>query len=176
MFGALARHTLPAALQIDPDQLVIVSVMPCTAKKYEAKLLKYHTAGRPDVDHVLTTQELARMIEEAGWQFQQLEPQSLDMPLGFKTGAGVIFGASGGVTEAVLRFAVEKVTGVRLTRIDFEEVRGEQSVREATITAGDTTLKPLFRGWPNPKCVCPTHGGSPSSGLTALSRPALTVS
>jgi NADH-quinone oxidoreductase subunit G len=141
MFGALARVTLPETLGIDPENLVIVSVMPCTAKKYEAKLPKFQTGGRPDVDHVLTTQELAVMIEEAGLQFRQLEPQSMDMPLGFKTGAGVIFGASGGVTEAVLRFAVEKVTGVRLSRIDFDEVRGEGSVREATISAGNTTLK-----------------------------------
>ena len=88
--------------------------MPCTAKKYEAKLPKFRTDGRPDVDHVLTTQELARMIDEAGLRFDDLEPQSLDMPLGFKTGAGVIFGATGGVTEAVLRYAVEKLKGVRL--------------------------------------------------------------
>jgi NADH-quinone oxidoreductase subunit G len=141
MFGALARTTLPETLNVEPENLVIVSVMPCTAKKYEAKLPKFQTNGQPDVDHVLTTQELALMIEDAGLQFRQLAPESLDMPLGFKTGAGVIFGASGGVTEAVLRFAVEKVTGVRLTRVDFEEVRGERNVRKATITAGDTTLK-----------------------------------
>lgn len=141
MFGALARTTLPELLDVQPEDLVIVSVMPCTAKKYEAKLPKFQTNGQPDVDHVLTTQELALMIEDAGLQFRQLAPESLDMPLGFKTGAGVIFGASGGVTEAVLRFAVEKVTGVRLTRVDFEEVRGERNVRKATITAGDTTLK-----------------------------------
>ena len=93
---------------------MIVSIMPCTAKKFEAKLSKFTTDGRPEVDHVLTTQELAHMIEEAGIRFEDLEPQSLDMPLGFKTGAGVIFGASGGVTEAVLRYAVEKLRGVTL--------------------------------------------------------------
>ena len=77
-----------------------------------------------DVDYVLTTQELARMIEEMGLQFDSLEPASLDMPLGFKTGAGVIFGASGGVTEAVLRYASEKITGAKLDNVEFPDVRG----------------------------------------------------
>jgi NADH-quinone oxidoreductase subunit G len=141
MFGSLARKMLPAQLGIEPENLVIVSIMPCTAKKFEAKLPKFARGGKPEVNHVLTTQELAQMIVEAGIQFPQLEPQSLDLPLGFKTGAGVIFGASGGVTEAVLRYAVEKLKGVRLDAVDFQEVRGEQCRREASITVGDTTLK-----------------------------------
>jgi NADH-quinone oxidoreductase subunit G len=87
--------------------------MPCTAKKFEAKRPEFATDNVPDVDHVLTTQELARMIEEAGFRFTELEPESYDMPLGFKTGAGVIFGNSGGVSEAVLRYAAEKITGNR---------------------------------------------------------------
>ena len=105
----VARKILPERMNVAAEDVVIVSIMPCTAKKFEARLPKFATNGRPDVDFVLTTQELARMIEEAGLRFDQIEPQSLDMPLGFKTGAGVIFGASGGVTEAVLRYAVEKL-------------------------------------------------------------------
>ena len=97
--------------------------------------------GRPDVDHVLTTQELARMIEEAGLKFNDLEPQSLDMPLGFKTGAGVIFGTTGGVTEAVLRYAVEKIQGVRLDAVDFHEVRGEEGLREAVLSVNGMEVR-----------------------------------
>ncbi len=141
MFGAVARRTLPAHLHVAPENLVVVSIMPCTAKKYEAKLPKFATDGRPDVDHVLTTQELARMIKEAGLRFEHLEPQSLDMPMGFKTGAGVIFGTTGGVTEAVLRCAVEKVQGVKLDRVEFEEVRGQKGRREATVSVADTQLR-----------------------------------
>jgi NADH-quinone oxidoreductase subunit G len=141
MFGSLAREMLPAQLGVKPEDLVIVSIMPCTAKKYEAKLPKFARQGQPEVNHVLTTQELAHMIEEAGLRFTELDPQSLDMPLGFKTGAGVIFGASGGVTEAVLRYAVEKLKGVKLDSVDFHEVRGEQCLREATISVGETSLK-----------------------------------
>jgi NADH-quinone oxidoreductase subunit G len=141
MFGSLAKRILPERLGVAPENLVVVSIMPCTAKKYEAKLTKFRTDGRPDVDHVLTTQELAHMIEEAGLRFNDLEPQSLDMPLGFKTGAGVIFGATGGVTEAVLRYAVEKLQGVRLDDFEFREVRGEDGLREAEITVGDTVLR-----------------------------------
>ncbi len=141
MFGSLAKKILPERLGIAAEDLVVVSIMPCTAKKYEAKLPKFTSNGRPEVDHVLTTQELARMIEEAGLRFPELEPQSLDMPLGFKTGAGVIFGTTGGVTEAVLRYAVEKLQGVALDSADFLEVRGEEGVREASISAGGVELK-----------------------------------
>jgi len=141
MFGSLAKQILPERLGVAAEELVIVSIMPCTAKKYEAKLAKFRSNGRPDVDHVLTTQELAHMIEEAGLRFNELEPQSLDMPLGFKTGAGVIFGATGGVTEAVLRYAVEKLQGVRLDAFEFREVRGEAGLREAELTVGGTVLR-----------------------------------
>jgi NADH-quinone oxidoreductase subunit G len=141
MFGSLGKEILPKALECERKDLVVVSIMPCTAKKFEAKMPKFTKDGQPEVDHVLTTQELAHMIEEAGIRFSDLEPQSLDMPLGFKTGAGVIFGASGGVTEAVLRYAVEKLRGVTLTAVDFKEVRGTDSIREVTISVGDITLK-----------------------------------
>lgn len=141
MFGSVARKMLPKQLDVEPENLVVVSIMPCTAKKYEAKLEKFEESGRPDVDHVLTTQELARMIKEAGLRFETLEPQSLDIPMGFKTGAGVIFGATGGVTEAVLRCAVEKAQGVKLDCVEFEEVRGQKGRREATVSVGNTELR-----------------------------------
>lgn len=141
MFGSLARELLPKKLGVDPKQLVVVSVMPCTAKKFEAQLPRFQTDGVRDVDYVLTTQELARMIEEAGIRFHQLRPESLDMPFGFKTGAGVIFGNSGGVTEAVLRYAVEKLTGVTLDSVDFDAVRGEEGLREATLEVAGRTLR-----------------------------------
>ena len=137
MFGSLARKILPGLYDVAPEDLVVVSIMPCTAKKTEAKLEKFDN----DVDFVLTTQELGRMIEQGGVQFHQLEPESMDLPMGFKTGAGVIFGASGGVSEAVLRYAAEKVTGVKLQAVDFEAVRGEGGLREARVKLGQTELK-----------------------------------
>ncbi|MFP4053076.1 MAG: [FeFe] hydrogenase, group A [Phycisphaerae bacterium] len=141
MFGAVARRTLPERLGVAPEDLVVVSVMPCTAKKAEAKRPEFAREGRPDVDHVLTTQELGRMIEQAGLNFQDLAPESLDMPMGFKTGAGVIFGVTGGVTEAVLRYAVEKVGGVKLDNVHFRQVRGDLPLREAEVTVAGITVK-----------------------------------
>ncbi len=141
MFGSLAREILPGMLKIEPEQLTIVSIMPCSAKKYEARREEFKRDNRQDVDYVLTTQELAEMIESAGIDFTQLEPESLDMPMGFKTGAGVIFGTSGGVSEAVLRYAVEQVNQVKLDACDFREVRGEENMREARIMLGGKELR-----------------------------------
>ena len=141
MLGALARESLPAKLGVAPENLVVVSIMPCTAKKYEAKRPEFARGGRPEVDHVLTTQELARMISEAGLRFHKLAPESFDMPLGFKTGAGIIFGSSGGVSEAVLRYAAEAITGRKSANPDFRVVRGEDGIRLATVTLGDTVLR-----------------------------------
>ena len=141
MFGSLAKDVLPKELGVDRKKLVVVSIMPCTAKKFEAKRPEFYTDGVPDVDHVITTQELARMIEEKGLDFDHLRPESLDMPFGFKTGAGVIFGVTGGVTEAALRYAVEKLNGETLDNVEFEEVRGLDGIREATLTAGGVTVK-----------------------------------
>jgi NADH-quinone oxidoreductase subunit G len=141
MFGALAKEVLPEQLGVAREDVVVVSIMPCTAKKFEARRPEFAADGQPEVDYVLTTQELAHMIEEAGLKFSRLQPESLDLPLGFKTGAGVIFGVSGGVTEAVLRLAVEKLGGVKLDRVDFHEVRGTEGLREASLTVGDKTVK-----------------------------------
>lgn len=140
MFGSIAREVLPEHLGVDNSKISIVAIMPCTAKKFEARRDEFIHDGIAEVDNVLTTQELARMIEEMGLAFNSLEPESLDMPLGFKTGAGVIFGTSGGVTEAVLRYAAEKATGVKLDSVEFADVRGLDGMREATIKLGDATL------------------------------------
>lgn len=141
MFGSVARGVLREQLPLEGKKLVVVSVMPCTAKKYEAKLGKFTTDGQPDVDHVITTVELALMIRQAGLGLASLEPESFDMPFGFKTGAGVIFGASGGVTEAVLRCAVEKLRGKPLDSVDFHEVRGAGGVREAVVEVNGMELR-----------------------------------
>jgi NADH-quinone oxidoreductase subunit G len=141
MLGALAKELLPAELGVKQADLVMVAIMPCTAKKFEAKRPEFTREGIADVDHVLTTQELARMIEEAGLRFTKLPPESFDMPMGFKTGAGVIFGNSGGVSEAVLRYASEKVTGKKLTNPDFHAVRGEDGLRIVEVPVEGITLK-----------------------------------
>lgn len=141
MFGAVARECLPKALGVDNKDLYIVSIMPCTAKKFEAQRDEFQTNGHRDVDAVITTQELGLMIREAGIQFNDLQPESLDMPLGFKTGAGVIFGSTGGVSEAVLRYASEKLTGKKIDKADFYEVRGLDGMRVLETHIGDTKLK-----------------------------------
>ncbi len=141
MFGAVARECLPQALGVDNKDLYIVSIMPCTAKKFEAQRPEFKTGDHADVDAVLTTQELGRMIKEAGIQFNSLSPESLDMPLGFKTGAGVIFGSTGGVSEAVLRYASEKLTGQKLHNTDFHEVRGLEGMRVLETSIGGIKLK-----------------------------------
>jgi NADH-quinone oxidoreductase subunit G len=141
MFGSLVKRVLPEKLGVPREKLKVVSIMPCTAKKYEAGLEKFRVNGDPDVDFVLTTVELARMISAAGIRFADLPPASFDMPFGFTTGAGVLFGGSGGVTEAVLRFAAEKATGKPLANVDFVEVRGESGIRSATVPLGDSAIK-----------------------------------
>jgi NADH-quinone oxidoreductase subunit G len=154
MFGSLVKEMLPEKEGIARKDLVIVSIMPCTAKKFEARRPEFAVDGSPDVDFVLTTQELARMIDGAGLRFNALEPESLDMPFGFGTGAGVIFGASGGVTEAVLRFAAEKITGKPLATVDFHEVRGESGLREAVLEVGGKTLRlAVVHGLANARAV-----------------------
>jgi len=154
MFGALLKDRLPQSLGIPREKLRVVSVMPCTAKKYEARRGEFAKDGQPDVDQVLTTQELARMVKAAGILFHELEPESFDMPFGLASGAGVLFANSGGVTEAALRFAVEKITGEPLPRVDFHEVRGEAGLREATIRAGGLELRvAIVHGLGNAKAL-----------------------
>ncbi len=141
MFGAMAKSELAEKLNINPQDMTVISLMPCTAKKYEADRGEFENNGVKDVDFVMTTQEIGKMIKESGIVFDNLRAESMDLPFGFATGGGVIFGNSGGVSEAVLRYASEKLTGNELELIDYNQVRGEEGIREATITLGDTTLK-----------------------------------
>ncbi len=159
MFGSLIKAMLPEQKQPDATgiarkDLKVVAIMPCTAKKFEAQRPELGVNGDPDVDHVLTTQELAHMIQSAGLIFNSLQPESFDMPFGFYTGAGVIFGNSGGVMEAVLRYAAEKMSGGKLERVEFAEVRGDSGLREAKITVDGTELKlAIVHGLRNAKVV-----------------------
>lgn len=141
MFGSLAKDVLPEVMGVEAKDIVVVSIMPCTAKKHESDQDKFVKDGLQDVDYVLTTQELARMIDEAGLNFAKLQPESLDLPLGFKTGAGVIFGATGGVSEAVLRYVTEKVGGKKLDAFEFHAVRGQEGIREASVKLGDKEVR-----------------------------------
>lgn len=144
MFSSLARKVLPNELNVDKKDLVIVSLMPCTAKKFEAKLDKFKVDGQPDTDHVITTQELGAMIQEAGINFNALAPEAFDAPFGFKTGAGVIFGNSGGVMEAVLRYVARDLNPDKNhsnEKVEYQDVRGEKGVREAALNIGGVDVK-----------------------------------
>ncbi|MBL1211735.1 MAG: 2Fe-2S iron-sulfur cluster binding domain-containing protein [Ignavibacteriae bacterium] len=140
MFGSVAKEVLPENLNEKRENIVVVSIMPCTAKKVEARKEKFKTNNQPDVDYVLTTQELIAMIKESGIKFEELTPDSLDLPLGFKTGAGVLFGNSGGVSEAVLRYAAEKLSGEKCSEYEFVQVRGENGIRETQININGEVL------------------------------------
>lgn len=141
MFGAVVKTYYAAKAGIEPKNIVSVSVMPCTAKKAEAARPELCDSGFRDVDIVITTRELGRMIREAGIDFAALPEEQYDSPLGEGTGAAVIFGTTGGVMEAALRTVVEVVTKKQLPKIEFSEVRGLESVREATIPVGDLKVK-----------------------------------
>ena len=132
MFGAIAKSYYAEKAGIDPKDIVSVSVMPCTAKKFEIGRPDEDANGVPDVDYSMTTRELARLIRKCGLKFQNLPDEDFDAPLGLSTGAGTIFGATGGVMEAALRTAVETLTGEELKSVDFTEVRGTKGIKEAT--------------------------------------------
>ena len=141
MFGAMAKRYYAKQLGIEPEDLYVVSVMPCTAKKFEAKRPEFAHDGVPDIDAVITTTELGQMIRQAGVMFDELAPDAMDMPFGFVSGAAVIFGASGGVAEAALRLAVEEISGQTLQSTEFKEVRGLEGVKEATYKVGDLEVR-----------------------------------
>ena len=141
MFGALVKTYYAEKSGIDPKNIVSVSLMPCTAKKAEAARPEMRSSGYRDVDYVLTTRELGRMITEAGIDFKGLPEEKYDDPMGISTGAGVIFGATGGVMEAALRTVAELLTGKELKCIDFKSVRGLAGLKEATVTIGDLKVK-----------------------------------
>jgi len=131
MFGAITKTYYAEKMGIDPSKIFMVSVMPCTAKKFEIGREDQNAAGVPDVDLSITTRELARMIERVGINFLSLPEEDFDDPLGRSTGAAVIFGATGGVMEAALRTAVETLTGEQLASLDFKEVRGTKGIKDA---------------------------------------------
>jgi len=135
MFGALAKTFYASKMKLDPSKIVSVSIMPCTAKKYEADRPEMRSSGYKDIDFVLTTRELAVMIKQAGIDFKNLESSHYDSIMGDSTGAAVIFGATGGVMEAALRTAYEIVTGkeVPFANLNITPVRGMEGVKEATI-------------------------------------------
>lgn len=141
MFGALAKTYYPEKAGLDPGKIVTVSIMPCTAKKFEAERPEMQSSGYQDVDIVLTVREFARMIKEAGIDFINLADGEYDAPMGISTGAGVIFGATGGVMEAALRTAYEVVTEESLDKLDFTEVRGLEGIKEASVNLNGTVLK-----------------------------------
>ena len=118
---------------MDRKDLVVVSVMPCLAKKYECQRDEFKVDGNPDVDYSISTRELASLIKSANIDFLSLPDEDFDAPLGESTGAAVIFGATGGVIEAAVRTAYELYTGKKLDRIDFNELRGLEGIRHATI-------------------------------------------
>jgi iron-only hydrogenase group A len=136
MFGALAKTYYAEFAGIDPKDIFVVSIMPCTAKKFEASRPEMRSSGYQDVDVVLTARELGRMIRQAGIDFVNLPDEPFDAPMGQYTGAGTIFGATGGVMEAALRTVYAVVTGKNLPSLDITPVRGLEGVKEATVEVG----------------------------------------
>ena len=142
MYGAILKSYYAEKAGIDPKDIFVVSVMPCTAKKFEAQRPELSGTGYPDVDAVLTTRELAKMIKEAGLKFNELEDAVFDSPFGDEaTGAGVIVGATGGVMEAALRTVADVLTGKSLDKLDYTEVRGTEGIKEATVKIADMDVK-----------------------------------
>ncbi|BET69404.1 NADH-dependent [FeFe] hydrogenase, group A6 [Opitutales bacterium ASA1] len=142
MLGVLAKTWYAQKAGIDPARLVVVSIMPCTAKKYElSRTDEMFASGHKDVDICLTTRELARMLEQSGIDFLALEDGTADSILGEYSGAGTIFGATGGVMEAALRTAAHYAGGERLGKVEFESVRGLEGVKRATIDVKDASVR-----------------------------------
>lgn len=155
MFGAIAKTYYAQKMNIDPRKIKIISVMPCTAKKFEALRPEINSAFSfwkdklalskkeyfPDVDYVLTTRELIRMIKEAGIDYANLADEGFDDPLGVSTGAATIFGASGGVMEAALRSAYFYLTGTELKDIELNAVRGLSGIKEASLEIAGKKIK-----------------------------------
>ncbi len=141
MFGAIIKTYYAKKENIDPKKIYVVSVMPCIAKKFERQREEMKEGELFDVDNVITTRELARMIKQANIEFNKLEDSKFDNPMGEATGAGAIFGVTGGVMEAALRTAQDTLTGESLPQIDFEEVRGTQNIKRATIEIDGKEIK-----------------------------------
>jgi len=141
MFGAIAKTYYADKVGIPREKMFVVSVMPCTAKKFEAQRSEMNDSGWQDVDIVLTTRELARMIHQSGMDFANLPDEDFDDPLGESTGAATIFGATGGVMEAALRTAYEVVTGKALENLEIKDVRGWDGIKEAQVPVNGLTVR-----------------------------------
>lgn len=150
MFGAVAKTYVAEKLGVNPKDMVSVSVMPCTAKKYECDRPEMIASGYQDVDYVITTRELADMIKEKGIDFNSLPNEDADRLVGASTGAATIFGVTGGVMEAALRTAYELLSGQSLGKVEFKAVRGQQPVREATV---EIPIKDLGTTLPVKVCI-----------------------
>ena len=141
MFGAVIKTFFAEKEKIDPKDICSVSVMPCTAKKFECRRKEFHDSGFQDVDISITVVELAKMIRTAGIHFEDLEDQEFDAPFGLGSGAGQIFGSTGGVMEAALRTVYEVLTGKTLERLEFTQVRGLEGIREASLTISGQEIR-----------------------------------
>lgn len=141
MFGAIAKNYWAELMDIPREKLIVVSIMPCLAKKYECSRPEFSENGDPDVNYSLSTRELAKLIKRANINFRHLPDSDFDSPMGESTGAGVIFGATGGVMEAVLRTVYEIYTGDKLENVNFEAVRGMEGIKKATIKMSKLDLK-----------------------------------
>ena len=141
MFGAILKTYYAEKMGIDPKKMFVVSVMPCVAKKFESGRPEMEAAGLRDVDAVISTRELAKMIKESGILFNKLPDEKFDRPFEEASGAGVIFGATGGVMEAALRTVVEVLEGKSLDKLDFDAVRGTEGIKEATLTVAGLDVK-----------------------------------
>jgi NADP-reducing hydrogenase subunit HndD len=133
MFGPIAKNYLAKQMGIKREDMIVVSIMPCLAKKYECQRDEFKVDGDPDVNYSISTRELANLIKQANMDFKSLEDEDFDNPLGESTGAGVIFGTTGGVIEAAARTAYEVYTGKTLEKVDFEALRGMDGIRSATV-------------------------------------------
>jgi len=141
MFGAVIKTYFAEKNGIAPEDIFVVSCIPCTAKKFEIGRDGQSAAGVPDVDAAITTRELARMIKSAGINFRELPDEEFDEPFGIGSGAGAIFGATGGVMEAALRTVAEILLGEKLEKLDFYDVRGTDGIKRATYKIGDRTIR-----------------------------------
>ena len=141
MFGALIKSYYAKKMKINPEKIYTVSVMPCIAKKFERQRPEMQVDGLYDVDNVITTRELSRMIKQANIEFEKLEDSEFDSPMGEATGAGAIFGTTGGVMEAALRTAQDTLTGKNLEKIEFKQVRGGKGIKKASIEIAGKQIK-----------------------------------
>lgn len=141
MFGAVVKTYYAEKMGWEPEDIVVVSVMPCTAKKFEKGRAAQNAAGVPDIDIAITTRELAKLIKRCGIIFNELPDEDFDAPLGIASGAGLLFGATGGVMEAALRTVYEIVAGKEAPSLDFKEVRGTEGIKEASYDINGTVVK-----------------------------------